>query len=42
MTGERLYLFYTRQARDAFAADAEELVAIADVKWPDVQLTLSP
>jgi hypothetical protein len=42
MTGERLYLFYTPQARDAFAADADALVAIADSKWPEVRLTLSP
>jgi hypothetical protein len=42
MTGERLYFFYTPAARDAFAADAEALSAIADSKWPEVQLLLSP
>jgi hypothetical protein len=39
---ERLYLFYTPEARDAFKADTEGLVAAADRRWPGVQLTLSP
>jgi hypothetical protein len=42
VSGERLYLFYTREARDAFAADAEEVRAVADRNWPSVQRTLSP
>jgi hypothetical protein len=39
---ERLYLFYTLEARDTFKADIEALVAAADRRWPAVQLTLSP
>jgi hypothetical protein len=42
LTGERLYLFYARAARDAFVADADALIAVADAKWPDVQQTLTP
>jgi hypothetical protein len=42
VTGERLYLFYTPEARDAFAADADETSATADRNWPAVQRTLSP
>lgn len=42
VTGERLYLFYTPAARDAFAADADEASAAADWNWPAVQRTLSP
>jgi hypothetical protein len=42
MRGERLYLFYTPEARDAFAGDAERLATIADSKWIEVQRTLSP
>jgi hypothetical protein len=39
---ERLYLFFTPQARDAFSQDAERLVATAERRWPQLQLTLSP
>ena len=42
IAGERLYLFYTLEARDTFMADTEGLVAAADRRWPAVQLTLSP
>jgi hypothetical protein len=42
MRGERLYLFNTPEARDAFAGDVERLAAIADSKWIEVQRTLSP
>jgi hypothetical protein len=40
--GERLYLFYTAEARAAFEADAEPIIAAAEKNWPSVQLTLSP
>jgi len=40
--GERLYLFHTAEARAAFEADAEGIIAAADKNWPAVQLTLSP
>jgi hypothetical protein len=39
---ERLYLFYSPQARDAFVGDARRVLTTADRKWPSVQLTLSP
>ena len=42
IVGERLYLFYTPEARDTFLGDAESLGATADRRWPAVQLTLSP
>jgi hypothetical protein len=42
MAGERLYLFYTPEDRTAFIADVDALVALADSKWPQVQLTLTP
>jgi hypothetical protein len=38
---QRLYLFYTAEARDIFIADAQEARAAADSNWPSVQLTLS-
>jgi hypothetical protein len=37
----RLYLFYSADARTAFAADAA-LATIAERRWPSVQLTLWP
>ena len=42
MQGRRLYLFYTAEARDLFAGDAEAVIAAADLRWPSVQRTLSP
>jgi hypothetical protein len=42
IAGERLYLFYTGEARDAFASDLEQQTAAAERQWPTVQLTLSP
>jgi hypothetical protein len=42
IVGERLYLFFTPAARDAFSQDAERLLAAADRRWPQLQLTLSP
>ena len=40
--GRRLYLFFTAEARDLFAGNAEHLIAAADQRWPSVQRTLSP
>jgi hypothetical protein len=42
VAGERLYLFYARDDRATFTADVDALVAVADSKWPQVQLTLTP
>jgi hypothetical protein len=33
---ERLYLFYSEQARDAFVADPGRIIAAAERKWPEV------
>jgi hypothetical protein len=41
LSGERLYLFYCREARDTFMADPKRLIAAADRRWAEVQLTLS-
>jgi hypothetical protein len=40
--GQRLYLFYSKDARAAFTADAARIITEADSMWPSVQLTLSP
>jgi hypothetical protein len=37
-----LYLFYTIEAHDAFADDADGIAALAERNWPAVKLTLSP
>jgi hypothetical protein len=42
ISGKQLFLFSTPQARDLFIADAGQLTATADRKWPSVKLTLSP
>lgn len=42
IAGDRLYLFYAREARDAFVADGERLATTADRNWATVQLKLSP
>ena len=39
---ERLYLFFTPDARDTFSRDAERLIPAADRHWPQVQSTLAP
>jgi hypothetical protein len=39
---QRLYFFYTEEARAAFTADPDEVAENADKKWPAVQRTLSP
>lgn len=40
--GQRLYLFYSSQARDRFAADMPAALADAEEKWPQVLRTLVP
>jgi hypothetical protein len=42
LAGERLYLFYTSEDRNAFLADVDTMVGLAASKWPQVQLTLTP
>jgi hypothetical protein len=42
ISGSRLYLFRTPEARDAFAAVAEQIVPIAEERWPAVQRSLLP
>lgn len=39
---QQLFLFYSAEARDAFAADAEAMAAQAKAEWPAVSKTLSP
>jgi hypothetical protein len=36
VAGERLYLFYSEEARTAFLADPGRIIAAAERKWPDV------
>jgi YHS domain-containing protein len=38
---QRLYLFYSEDARAAFAADPEDAIAAAERHWPEVQRTLA-
>jgi hypothetical protein len=42
IAGDRLYLFYSDEARDAFAADSDNAIAAAERNWPQVQRTLVP
>jgi hypothetical protein len=42
MQGQRLYLFFTAQNRDAFILDAEHIQVQADRGWPAVRDTLAP
>lgn len=41
LTGERLYLFYSDEARARFMADPGRFIAIAERKWPEVAQTLA-
>jgi hypothetical protein len=41
VTGERLYLFYSAQARTAFLADPGGILAGATRKWPAVASTIA-
>ena len=38
----RLYLFYTPEARTAFGDNPKDLIEAAERSWPTVQMTLSP
>jgi hypothetical protein len=40
VTGQRLYLFYSREARAEFAARPQVILALAEQRWPEVQGTL--
>jgi YHS domain-containing protein len=40
VSGKRLYLFYSAQARAVFTAEPDRIIAEAERKWPAVQLTL--
>ncbi len=42
IVGERLYLFYSSEARQTFFHDPESATAAAERKWPAVLRTLSP
>jgi hypothetical protein len=42
VTHERLYLFYSNEARESFNADVKGAVAAADAAWPDVLQSLGP
>lgn len=42
VAGDRLYLFQTGAARDAFAADPDKAIAAAQAMWPQVLKTLVP
>lgn len=42
LVGERLYLFYSDEARDRFIADPREAILHADNKWPGVVGGLLP
>src|SRR5262245_64449334 len=40
VSGQRLYLFYSEQARTAFLADPGRIIETAERKWPDLARTL--
>ncbi len=42
VTGERLYLFYSPDARKAFSIDPDSITAVAEKRWPVVLKTISP
>jgi len=42
VTGERLYLFFSAEARTAFLADPGRIIERAMRKWPDVARTIAP
>jgi hypothetical protein len=42
ISGERLYLFYSRKALAAFTADPVRVIAAAERKWPDIVRTFTP
>lgn len=40
VTGQRLYLFYSKQAREEFVAHPQNVIAQAERRWPEVQRNL--
>jgi hypothetical protein len=42
LADRRLYFFYNAEARDAFAADPDNLRRAAEDNWPSVQRQLAP
>jgi hypothetical protein len=42
ISGERLYLFYSAETRDAFAGDGNRIVTTADREWPSISRLLVP
>jgi len=40
--GQRLYLFYSAEARTAFLAEPAAIIARAERKWPTVMQTIAP
>jgi hypothetical protein len=38
---DRLYLFYTKEARVAFIADSPAAIAAAEARWPEVMQGLA-
>jgi hypothetical protein len=40
--GSQLYLFYTVEGRDSFAAEPKRVIGLAELRWPDVERTLTP
>ncbi len=42
VSGDRLYLFYSAEARATFAADPKKVLEAAEKSWPAVLLTLAP
>ena len=42
ISGERLYLFYTPEARDQFAGNPGATAAAAELQWPAVRRLLVP
>jgi len=41
VSGERLYIFYSSDARDQFANDSDNAIRAADKAWPAVEHTLA-
>jgi hypothetical protein len=42
ISGERLYLFYSAEARDEFAGHGDRIAATAEREWPSVSRLLVP
>ena len=40
VTAQRLYLFYSKEARDEFAAQPQNVLVQAQRRWPEVQRSL--